>query len=287
MLKGKSVDTIARAMMLVFGVAIVVALPLSHATASASKQAMAFALPELAGSEATVEALKSESVRTTSKVWIDALSPDDRMTGEEGDGNGARSDGSNGAALGEGNASSRSTANDGSETAAEFDSNASTDSGVEGQGCGYQASYLNVEWAAGSGGIDGSGYYEEPSSYGWLDAGASCGSQVESTVVNASAAANGSGESYSSDDLRSLGVIYDDGYRYTWYSQRVLPGGGLNIEGRHVSDEGYVVDSQDRIVVASSDLAYGTTIDVPFGNGKAVVLDTGCTSGTIDVYTDF
>ena len=89
------------------------------------------------------------------------------------------------------------------------------------------------------------------------------------------------------DDLKSRGVIYDGGYRYTWYSQRVLPGGGLAIEGRHVSDEGYVVDAGERIVVASSDLPHGTELDVPFGSGKAVVLDTGCASGTIDVYTDF
>ena len=92
---------------------------------------------------------------------------------------------------------------------------------------------------------------------------------------------------YTSDQLRYQGVIADGDYQYTWYSQRVLPGGGLDIDGRHVSDEGYVVDAQERIVVASSDLAYGTEIDVPFGNGKAIVLDSGCDSGTLDIYTDF
>ena len=97
----------------------------------------------------------------------------------------------------------------------------------------------------------------------------------------------GEGGVYEADQLRTQGVIYDGDYRYTWYSQRVLPGGGLEIDGRHVSDEGYVVDADERIVVASSDLARGTELDVPFGSGKAVVLDTGCASGTIDVYTDF
>ena len=92
---------------------------------------------------------------------------------------------------------------------------------------------------------------------------------------------------YGADQLRTQGVICDDEYRYTWYSQRVLPGGGLTIDGRHVSSDGYVVDAAERIVVASSDLPYGTELDVPFGSGKAVVLDTGCASGTIDVYTDF
>ena len=102
-----------------------------------------------------------------------------------------------------------------------------------------------------------------------------------------SAALTDSQDVYQADQLRTQGVIYDDGYRYTWYSQRVLPGGGLAIDGRHVSEEGYVVDAGERIVVASSDLPYGTELCVPFGSGKAVVLDTGCDSGTIDVYTDF
>lgn len=95
------------------------------------------------------------------------------------------------------------------------------------------------------------------------------------------------GAYYSSDQLLSQGVIEDGGYRYTWYSQRVLPGGGLNIEGRHVSQEGYVVDAQERIVLASSDLPYGSEVSIPFGSGRGVVLDTGCDSGTLDVYTNF
>ena len=97
----------------------------------------------------------------------------------------------------------------------------------------------------------------------------------------------GLADRYEADQLRTQGVIFDGGYRYTWYSQRVLPGGGLAIDGRHVSAEGYVVDADERIVVASSDLPRGTELDVPFGSGKAVVLDTGCAPGTIDVYTDF
>ena len=93
--------------------------------------------------------------------------------------------------------------------------------------------------------------------------------------------------SYSSDQLRTQGAIDDGGHRYTWYSQRVLPGGGLDIEGRHVSADGYVVDAQERVVLASSDLPYGTEVSIPFGSGTGVVLDTGCASGVLDVYTDF
>ena len=92
---------------------------------------------------------------------------------------------------------------------------------------------------------------------------------------------------YSSDYLRSAGVITDGDTKYTWYSQRVLPGGGLDIEGRHVED-GYVVDGEGRIVVASSDVPYGTEIELPFGSGKGIVLDTGYLEpGQIDIYTDF
>ena len=92
---------------------------------------------------------------------------------------------------------------------------------------------------------------------------------------------------HTSSELRTQGVIDDGDCRYMWYSQRVLPGGGLAIEGRHTSEDGYVVDAQNRIVVASSDLPYGAEIDIPFGGGKAIVLDTGCAPGVLDIYTDF
>ena len=83
------------------------------------------------------------------------------------------------------------------------------------------------------------------------------------------------------------GVVEQDGTRYTWYSQRVLSGGGLtelNANGRHV-EGGYVVDGDGYIAVASSDYEKGTVLDTPFGEAK--VYDTGCASGTVDVYTDF
>lgn len=88
-------------------------------------------------------------------------------------------------------------------------------------------------------------------------------------------------------EFQFLGVVEDGGVRYTWYSQNVLPGGGLdelNANGRHV-EGGYVVDGDGYIAVASSDYEKGTVIETPFGTAK--VYDTGCASGTIDVYTDF
>ena len=86
-------------------------------------------------------------------------------------------------------------------------------------------------------------------------------------------------------DLKWRGVMKSDGWRYTWYSQRVLPGGGLNIPGRHVGLAGMVMDGSSRVCVASSDLPWGTTLMTPFG--KARVYDCGCPRGTIDIYTDW
>ena len=82
-------------------------------------------------------------------------------------------------------------------------------------------------------------------------------------------------------EFRKAGVVYANGYRYTYYSERVLPGKGLKIPGRH-SDGDFVRDGDGYICVASSDLAKGTVVDTPFGKGK--VYDTGCQSGTIDIY---
>lgn len=85
-------------------------------------------------------------------------------------------------------------------------------------------------------------------------------------------------------EFRKAGVIYANGYRYTWYSEKVLPGKALNIPGRH-SDGNFVRDGDGYICVASSDLKKGTVVDTPFGKGK--VYDTGCPSGTIDIYVSF
>lgn len=87
---------------------------------------------------------------------------------------------------------------------------------------------------------------------------------------------------YSASYFRQMGVIWWNGWRWTWYSERVLPGTGLNIPGRHTSG-GYVRDGNGYICLASDALSYGTVIETPFGAyGK--VYDCGCGYGTIDVY---
>lgn len=93
------------------------------------------------------------------------------------------------------------------------------------------------------------------------------------------------GSSSSNPLTRSKGVVYYNGHRETWYSQKVLPGGGLKIPGRHVDSRGLVCDGDGYICVASSDLAKGTIVETSLGTGK--VYDSGCASGTIDIYTDW
>ena len=89
---------------------------------------------------------------------------------------------------------------------------------------------------------------------------------------------------YSPSDLMNLGVIYDGGYKYTWYSEQVLPGGGLDIPGRY-SDGNFVRDENGYICVASSDFDKGTILETPWGTAK--VYDCGCASGTIDMYVSW
>lgn len=57
------------------------------------------------------------------------------------------------------------------------------------------------------------------------------------------------------------GVVYHNGNKYTYYSQSVLPGGGLNIPGRHV-DDGFVKDADGYICIANS-APNGTVVDTP------------------------
>ncbi len=86
----------------------------------------------------------------------------------------------------------------------------------------------------------------------------------------------------------SRGTIKWNGHKWTYYSEKVLPGGGLDIPGRHVDEDGFVCDVNGYICLAS-DLRYiarGTIIDTPFGK-KGKIYDTGCDYGTIDCYVSW
>ena len=88
--------------------------------------------------------------------------------------------------------------------------------------------------------------------------------------------------------LTKRGGVYRNPYtglKETWYSQRVLPGGGLRIPGRHVNNEGFVCDEDGYICLASSTYAKGAIIETSRGMGK--VYDCGCAPGIIDLYVDW
>lgn len=88
---------------------------------------------------------------------------------------------------------------------------------------------------------------------------------------------------YTPSYFSKAGILHYGGWTWTWYSQNVLPGGGLRIPGRHVDNKGYVCDKYNYICLASSDLPYGTVVSTPFGKyGR--VYDSGCSSGILDVY---
>ena len=84
-----------------------------------------------------------------------------------------------------------------------------------------------------------------------------------------------------------VGVVYFNGHRETYYSQRVLPGYGLKIPGRHVASDGTVRDGSNYICVAAnmSEYSKGDIVETSLGTGK--VYDSGCAKGTIDIYTDW
>lgn len=93
-----------------------------------------------------------------------------------------------------------------------------------------------------------------------------------------------SNSSSGSVDLRSAGVVNSHGYRFTWYSQQVLPGGGLNIPGRHVDSRGFVCDG-DGYIVAATGMGHGTTGSSPWGTWKSY--DTGVSGNTVDLYCNW
>ncbi|KPG68551.1 LysM peptidoglycan-binding domain-containing protein [Enterococcus sp. RIT-PI-f] len=81
------------------------------------------------------------------------------------------------------------------------------------------------------------------------------------------------------------GINYYNGVRESYYSQKVLPGGGLSIPGRHVASDGTIRDTDGYIVVASDNQAKGSTGQSSLGAYK--VYDTGVGHSGIDVYTNW
>ena len=92
-------------------------------------------------------------------------------------------------------------------------------------------------------------------------------------------------------DFKAWGGGSDGTYTYTWYSQRVLPGDGLdalNGNGRHVEEDGFVHDGDGYIAVALDGVDEGSVISTPWGEAKVYDrVHEGEYTGHVDVYTDY
>ena len=86
---------------------------------------------------------------------------------------------------------------------------------------------------------------------------------------------------------RTNGSIDVLGHHETWYSTNEGCGQttAVPIPGKHVADDGTIRDEDGYICVASSDLKMYSIVMTSVGPGK--VYDTGCSHGTIDVYTNW
>lgn len=84
------------------------------------------------------------------------------------------------------------------------------------------------------------------------------------------------------DDFMFRGVIYWSGYKFTYYSEKVLPGGGLRIPGRHINADGYVAD-EDGYIALAGEAPMGTVFETPFGY-KGKIYDRGTVGNHLDVY---
>lgn len=108
------------------------------------------------------------------------------------------------------------------------------------------------------------------------------GNIIDLTVSAENTGAVAKEAQYTLAAFMSAGVVNWGGYKFTYYSQQVLPGPGLAIPGRHVNEDGYVSDEDGYIVLAGS-APKGTVYDTPFGyQGK--IYDRGTAGNHLDVY---
>ena len=86
---------------------------------------------------------------------------------------------------------------------------------------------------------------------------------------------------------RSNGVVHYNGNRETWYSVHE-PGQtvtAVKIPGKHVAKDGTIRDADGFICVAASQRYKRLYTTLMTSIGPAKVYDTGCSYGTIDIYT--
>lgn len=90
------------------------------------------------------------------------------------------------------------------------------------------------------------------------------------------------------EEFKNYGIVNHNGECFTYYSELVLPGGGLDIPGRYTDCEGYVCDGEGYVVLATPDEYIhprGSIIELPTGRmGKFYDF---CPEGNIDVYVNW
>lgn len=85
----------------------------------------------------------------------------------------------------------------------------------------------------------------------------------------------------------SMGVKRFNGHKETYYSQRVLSGGGLKIPGRHIANDETIRDKDGYIVVATDYSFKPKHSTFITSLGPAKVYDTGCAYGVVDIYCNW
>ena len=91
---------------------------------------------------------------------------------------------------------------------------------------------------------------------------------------------------YSPDYFKENGVIEYNGYYFTYYSERVMPGEGLYIPGRWTDEYGFVRDGNGNLCLASNTpdtMDRFSTVYTPWGLGVIYDYGTG-NDAVIDVY---
>lgn len=81
-------------------------------------------------------------------------------------------------------------------------------------------------------------------------------------------------------DLKTAGVIYYNGWRFTWYSSNILY--HYRTSEWHTNSQGFWCDENGYLIAASSTLSQGSILDTPWGT--AIIRDSGCASDVIDMY---
>ncbi len=86
---------------------------------------------------------------------------------------------------------------------------------------------------------------------------------------------------------RSNGTVRYNGHRETWYSTNEGAGQAtaVHIPGKHVAKDGTIRDAEGYICVAAAQSYMRVYSTLMTSLGPAKVYDTGCSHGTIDVYT--